>query len=136
MLEKLGYFAAGIKFTSIAVSIAACYPEKTDDDIENAHAERTGIFIGLWPQTFFTLAMILFKLKEMGYDKNAERIIKRMEKKVNDTVTKQNRSLFYLISDSIRDFFMVFIFRIFILHGRFSFYIFAHPIRKLTHFLR
>lgn len=89
MLDKLGYLAAGLGFTSIAASIAAWYTEKTDDEIENAHAERTGIFIGLWPQTFFALAMILFKLKEMGHDKDAERILKRMEEKVSEITKKE-----------------------------------------------
>lgn len=89
MLDKLGYIAAGLGFTSIAASIAAWYTEKTDDDIENAHAERSGIFIGLWPQTFFALAMILFKLKEMGHEKDAERILKRMEEKVGEITKKE-----------------------------------------------
>lgn len=89
MLDKLGYIAAGLGFTSIAASIAAWYTEKTEDEIENAHAERTGIFIGLWPQTFFALAMILFKLKEMGHDKDAERILKRMEEKVSEITKKE-----------------------------------------------
>lgn len=88
MLDKLGYLAAGLGVTSIAASIAAWYTEKTEDEEENAHAERTGIFIGLWPQTFFALAMILFKLKEMGHDKDAERILKRMEKKVSEITKK------------------------------------------------
>lgn len=88
MLDKLGYLVAGLGFTSIAASIAAWYTEKTDDEEENAHAERTGIFIGLWPQTFFALAIILFKLKEMGHDKDAERIYKRMEAKINELSKK------------------------------------------------
>jgi hypothetical protein len=79
MLDKLGYLAAGLGFTSIAASIAAWYTEKGSDMDENAHAERTGIFIGLWPQTFFALAMILFKLKEMGHDKDVERLLKKLE---------------------------------------------------------
>lgn len=88
MLDKLGYIAAGLGFTSIAASIAAWYTEKGDDEVENAHAERSGIFIGLWPQTFFALAMILFKLKEMGHDKDAERIMKRLEQKINEVTKK------------------------------------------------
>ncbi|MCC5914323.1 MAG: hypothetical protein JJU46_08120 [Balneolaceae bacterium] len=84
MLDKLGYLAAGLGFTSIAASIAAWYTEKGDDADENAHAERTGIFIGLWPQTFFALAMILFKLKEMGHDKDVQRLLGKLEKKVEE----------------------------------------------------
>lgn len=83
MLDKLGYITAGLGFTSIAASIAAWYTEKGDDEIENAHAERSGIFIGLWPQTFFALSMILFKLKEMGHEKDVQRLMKSLEKKIN-----------------------------------------------------
>ncbi|MCC5941241.1 MAG: hypothetical protein JJU37_06830 [Balneolaceae bacterium] len=82
MLNKIGYIAAGLGFTSIAASVAAWYTEKGSDENENAHAERTGIFIGLWPQTFFALAMILFKLNEMGHEKDARRIVKKLEKKL------------------------------------------------------
>lgn len=84
MLDKLGYISAGLGFTSIVASITAWYTEKTDNDVENAHAERTGIFIGLWPQTFFALAMILFKLKEMGYERDAQRLMNNIEKKISN----------------------------------------------------
>jgi hypothetical protein len=84
MLDKLGYIAAGLGFTSIAASVAAWYTEKGTDESENAHAERTGIFIGLWPQTFFALAMILFKLKEMGHEKDVQRLMKQMENKISE----------------------------------------------------
>jgi len=85
MLDKLGYLAAGLGFTSIAASIAAWYTEKGSDPEENAHAERSGIFIGLWPQTFFALAMILFKLKEMGHEKDVQRLLKSLEEKLKPT---------------------------------------------------
>ncbi len=88
MLDKLGYITAGLGFTSIAASVAAWYAEKSDDEQENAHAERTGIFIGLWPQTFFALSMILFKLKEMGHERDVQRLIKRLEDKVSEISDK------------------------------------------------
>lgn len=88
MLDKLGYLATGLGLSSIAASIGAWYKEKTDDEVENAHAERTGIFIGLWPQTFFALAIIFFKLKEMGYDDDAEKLYKRLEEKINEISKK------------------------------------------------
>jgi hypothetical protein len=88
MLDKLGYIAAGLGFTSIAASVAAWYTEKGPDAEENAHAERSGIFIGLWPQTFFALALILFKLKEMGHDKDVERLMKKLNNKINEVETK------------------------------------------------
>ena len=84
MLDKLGYLSAGLGITSIAASIATWYAEKGEDAEENAHAERSGIFIGLWPQTFFALAMILFKLKEMGHDKDVKRLLNKLDKKVKD----------------------------------------------------
>lgn len=84
MLDKLGYITAGLGFTSIAASVAAWYTEKGDDQNENAHAERTGIFIGLWPQTFFALSMILFKLKEMGHERDVQRLMNRLERKVSE----------------------------------------------------
>lgn len=88
MLDKLGYLSAGLGVTSIAASIATWYAEKGEDEAENAHAERSGIFIGLWPQTFFALAMILFKLKEMGHDKDVKRLLKKMDGKVQEAVDK------------------------------------------------
>lgn len=84
MLDKLGYLAAGLGLSSIAGSIATWYAEKGEDEAEIAHAERSGIFIGLWPPTFFTLAMLLFKLKEMGYERDAQRLAKKMEKEIKD----------------------------------------------------
>lgn len=92
MLDKLGYLTAGLGFTSIAASVAAWYTEKTEDEEENAHAERTGIFIGLWPQTFFALSLILFKLKEMGHDKDVERLVKRLEKSAGE-LNKKTKDL-------------------------------------------
>lgn len=88
MLDKLGYLTAGLGFTSIAASVAAWYTEKGDNQAENAHAERTGIFIGLWPQTFFALSMILFKLKEMGHERDVQRLINRLEKTISELPKK------------------------------------------------
>ena len=47
-----GCFLAG--FASIAASIAIWAVKRTDD--EAAHAERFGIFVGLWAPTFFILS--------------------------------------------------------------------------------
>lgn len=83
MLDKLGFLATGLGFTSIAASIAAWYVEKGDDKEQNAHAERYGIFIGLWPPVFFTLALILFKLQERGHERDVKRLLKKMENMIN-----------------------------------------------------
>lgn len=88
MLDKLGYLTAGLGFTSIAASVAAWYTEKGDDKDENAHAERTGIFIGLWPQTFFALSVIFFKLREMGHERDVQRLMNRLENKVSELSEK------------------------------------------------
>lgn len=88
MLDKLGYLATGLGITSVAASIATWYAEKSDDEEENAHAERSGIFIGLWPQTFFALAIVLFKLKEMGHDKDIKRILNKLDSKTEEAVKK------------------------------------------------
>lgn len=88
MLDKLGYLTAGLGFTSIAASVAAWYTEKGENQDENAHAERTGIFIGLWPQTFFALSMILFKLKEMGHERDVQRLINKLENKISNLPEK------------------------------------------------
>ncbi|MEX1106483.1 MAG: hypothetical protein WEB78_09810 [Ilumatobacteraceae bacterium] len=40
-------------FASVAASIAIWNAKKGDDD---AHAERFGIFVGLWAPTFFAIA--------------------------------------------------------------------------------
>ncbi len=47
-----GCFLAG--FASIAASIAIWAVKRSDD--EAAHAERFGIFVGLWAPTFFILS--------------------------------------------------------------------------------
>ena len=45
-------------FVSIIGSIAIWNIKKGDSPEETAHAERFGIFIGLWPPTFFALAIL------------------------------------------------------------------------------
>jgi hypothetical protein len=49
-LSMLGMIAG---FASIIASIAIWFAFKTDD---RAHAERFGIFVGLWAPTFFILS--------------------------------------------------------------------------------
>lgn len=82
MLDKLAYLSAGLGVTSIAASLVGWYTERTDDDIENARAERTGIFLGLWPPTFFAVSLILFKLKERGHEQNLHRLVENLEDEI------------------------------------------------------
>ena len=46
-------------FLSILGSIGIWYLKKSKDAVAAAHAERFGIFVGLWSPTFFALAIFL-----------------------------------------------------------------------------
>ena len=47
---------AVLGFLSILGSIAIWYMKKGVNEAASAHAERFGIFVGLWAPTFFALA--------------------------------------------------------------------------------
>lgn len=51
-------------FASILGSVGIWYTKRGDgsDDQQNAHAERWGIFVGLWAPTFFAIAVYLLLL--------------------------------------------------------------------------
>ena len=56
LLKKIGFtqdLLYILGFASVAASIAIWNARKGDDD---AHAERFGIFVGLWAPTFFAIA--------------------------------------------------------------------------------
>jgi len=74
MLEKLAHTSIGLGFASIGLTVAAWAREKGKSEDERAHAERFGNFIGLWAPTFFLLGIYLLKLKELGYDDEADRL--------------------------------------------------------------
>lgn len=50
---------AVLGFLSILGSIGIWYFKKSDDAASSGHAERFGIFVGLWAPTFFALAAFL-----------------------------------------------------------------------------
>ncbi len=50
---------AVLGFVSIIGSIAIWYLKKGVDEAALAHAERFGIFVGLWAPTFFAFAAFL-----------------------------------------------------------------------------
>lgn len=53
----LGTVCFGLGFASIAASIGVWAAARGDSSTaEQAHAERFGIFVGLWAPTFFILA--------------------------------------------------------------------------------
>jgi hypothetical protein len=79
MLEKLAHTSIGLGFASIGLTIAAWAKEKGKSEEERAHAERFGNFVGLWAPTFFLLGLYLLKLKELGYDEEAERLRDEVE---------------------------------------------------------
>lgn len=86
MLEKLAHTSIGLGFASIGLTIATWASEKGKSEHERAHAERFGNFVGLWAPTFFLLGIYLLKLKELGYDREAEKLadeIKTLKEKVN-----------------------------------------------------
>ena len=84
MLDKLGYIAAGLGMASIGASIGAWYKEKSNDEAENAHAERTGIYVGLWPASFFGLSLLFFKMKEMGHERDLKRLTSELDKRLKE----------------------------------------------------
>jgi len=53
-------------FASIFASIATWRAAKESDDV--AHAERFGIFVGLWAPTFFALASDVAVVENAGND--------------------------------------------------------------------
>ena len=50
---------AVLGFLSIIGSIVIWYMKKGREEAAHAHAERFGIFVGLWAPTFFALAAFL-----------------------------------------------------------------------------
>ena len=50
---------AVLGFLSILGSIGIWYMKKGNNEAASAHAERFGIFVGLWAPTFFALAAFL-----------------------------------------------------------------------------
>ena len=50
---------AVLGFLSILGSIGIWYMKKRNNEAASAHAERFGIFVGLWAPTFFALAAFL-----------------------------------------------------------------------------
>ena len=63
-----GCFLAG--FASIAASIAIWAVKRSDD--QAAHAERFGIFVGLWAPTFFILSNRFERYAERVQDEKAK----------------------------------------------------------------
>lgn len=63
LLSKVCFIAG---FASIVGSIAIWYSTGGSDPEVNAHAERFGIFVGLWAPTFFILSNNL-KLSEHNH---------------------------------------------------------------------
>lgn len=55
-LKALSNLCFYLGFASIAGSIAIWYLTGGDTAVAQAHAERCGIFVGLWAPTFFILS--------------------------------------------------------------------------------
>jgi len=66
LIKKLGItqdLMYVLGFASVAASIAIWNAKKGEDD---AHAERFGIFVGLWAPTFFAIANGLASERRAG----------------------------------------------------------------------
>ena len=57
-MDTIALVLAALGFISIVGSIAIWNIKKGETAEEKAHAERFGIFIGLWAPTFFALAVL------------------------------------------------------------------------------
>ena len=58
VMEVIAIALAALGFISIVGSIFIWNIKKGETAEEKAHAERFGIFIGLWAPTFFALAVL------------------------------------------------------------------------------
>lgn len=58
-LTTLSNACALLGFLSILGSIGIWYMKKGSNEAASAHAERFGIFVGLWAPTFFALGSFL-----------------------------------------------------------------------------
>ena len=63
-LKALSNLCFTLGFVSIATSIALWYLMNGDTAVAQAHAERTGIFVGIWAPTFFILSNRLDRYAE------------------------------------------------------------------------
>ncbi|MEX0686900.1 MAG: hypothetical protein WD267_08690 [Balneolales bacterium] len=88
MLEKLANLSVALGLASIAGSLATWVKGMGKGKDEKDHDERLGLLVGLWPPTFFLLAMYLFKLQERGYDTDADKIREKIESNVEDTMER------------------------------------------------
>jgi hypothetical protein len=65
-LKTLSTLCFFLGFASIAGSIAIWYLTSGDTEATKAHAERFGIFVGLWAPTFFILSNRFDRYAEKG----------------------------------------------------------------------
>ena len=66
-MELFAIALAALGFISIVGSIFIWNIKKGETAEEKAHAERFGIFIGLWAPTFFALAVLAKVMKFNGF---------------------------------------------------------------------
>ena len=65
-LKALSNLCLYLGFASIAGSIAIWYLTGGDTAVTQAHAERFGIFVGMWAPTFFILSNRFDRYAEKG----------------------------------------------------------------------
>ncbi|MEX0773956.1 MAG: hypothetical protein WD038_12355 [Balneolales bacterium] len=77
MFEKLANLSVGLGLASMAGSLGTWMMGKGKKPDEQHHEEHRSLLVGLWPPTFFLLALYLFKLQERGYEEDAEELRNR-----------------------------------------------------------
>ncbi|MEX0929752.1 MAG: hypothetical protein WD266_06260 [Balneolales bacterium] len=82
MFEKLANLSVGLGLASIAGSLATWMMGSSKKSDDKHHDEHLGLLVGLWPPTFFLLALYLFQLQERGYEEEAENLRRQVENKM------------------------------------------------------
>ncbi|MEX0780890.1 MAG: hypothetical protein WD491_06675 [Balneolales bacterium] len=79
MFEKLANLSVGLGVASIIGSLSTWAMGRSKKEDDKLHDEHLGLLVGLWPPTFFLLALYLFKLQEKGYENEAEELRKKVK---------------------------------------------------------
>lgn len=88
MFEKLANLSVALGVASIAGSLATWMKGSGKHKDEKHHDEHLGLLVGLWPPTFFLLALYLFKLQEKGYEEEADRLREKVESNMEKTMER------------------------------------------------
>lgn len=84
MFQKLANLSVALGLASIVGSLATWMKGSSKGKDDKFHDEHLGLLVGLWPPTFFLLALYLFGLEERGYEDTAKKMQKEAEDKVGE----------------------------------------------------